>query len=835
MADRTRPSRSGGALRTRRPIGSIKPTPPGMRRGKPRASLLRWAMRLVVTALVLVLLAAGGVAGVIAYYDRDLPDVHALRDYRPPQVTRVVDRDGEVLGEIYAERRTVVPLDRVPRVLVLSVLAAEDADFYRHEGLDYAGLFRAVVRGILSGGHFRGTSTITQQVVKNLLLTSDRSMERKIRELILARRLEEEFTKDEILALYLNHINFGHGRYGVQEASRFYFGCDVSELTLAQASLLAGIPQSPTHLSPRTHPEAARRRQRFVLDQLEQKRDEYWPDLSLADIRAAREAPITIAPAPEAHAAAPEVVDVARRVLAEQVGEEAARRGGYTIHTSIDVDLEVATREALRTGLRAYDTRAGLRPPFRRARTRRGERPPEIDRVPELRVGGTYDAIVTGHDDERGLVLLEVAGHRASASVADLARWNPDGVLASQLVDEAARVRASVLALPDPPPERATEEGEDDGDEPRDTPDEPEVSESVVRARLELGPEGAVVIIDPRTRDVMALVGGYTTEHGFDRARLAQRQPGSTFKPFVYGVALRSRRYTAASIVIDAPGVYDQWQPQNYETWSFQGQMRLRDALAQSVNQVAVRLIEDVTPPEVVSFASALGITSPLDPSLALALGASEVRPIELANAYTTLAAGGRWEPYRVITRIEGPDGDVALPAREDGRDVLTPAEAYVLTSMMTSVVTSGTAQAAQRIGRPAAGKTGTSNEARDAWFAGFTPDMVAVVWVGFDDHRSLGRRESGARTALPIWVDAMRAATSGRPAVAFPVPEGVTTLRIDPRTGLLARPDQTDAIDEVFLIGTEPTELAPEPDVLDPAAFLMQQLGGDDAPPEAP
>ncbi|MDQ3033285.1 MAG: transglycosylase domain-containing protein, partial [Myxococcota bacterium] len=314
-------------------MGSVRGQPSRSRRG--RAGVLRWAVRIGVVLAVLVVLAAGTFMGMIAYYSQDLPDVAQLREYRPAQVTRVLDRDGEVIGELYEERRTVVPLERIPRVLVLSVLAAEDADFYRHEGLDYAGLFRAVVRGVMDGGHFRGTSTITQQLVKNLLLGPERSFSRKMRELILARQVESELSKDEILGLYLNHINFGHGRYGVQEASQYYFGKDVSELTLAEASLLAGIPQSPTHLSPRTHPEASRRRQRFVLDQLERKRAEYWPDLTVEEIRAAREAHVEIAPLPESRQQAPEIVDVARRLLSERVGAEAARRGGYVVHTSV--------------------------------------------------------------------------------------------------------------------------------------------------------------------------------------------------------------------------------------------------------------------------------------------------------------------------------------------------------------------------------------------------------------------------------------------------------------------------------------------------------------------
>ncbi|MCZ7678681.1 MAG: transglycosylase domain-containing protein [Sandaracinaceae bacterium] len=314
-----------------------------------RGALWRWTRRGLVAAVVLVLLAGLGVSGALWYYGRDLPEVEALREYRPPQVTRVVDRDGELLGESWQERRTVVPIERVPRVLVLSVLAAEDADFYQHQGLDYAGLVRALARGVATG-RFRGTSTITQQVIKNLVLSPERTMTRKIRELLLARRLEQELTKDQILELYLNHVNFGHGRYGVQEASRYYFGKDVEELTLAEASMLAGIPQSPTHLSPRTHPEAARRRQRFVLEQLEQKRAEHWPDLTLEEIAAAREAEIEIVPLPENERTAPEVMTLAQRNAAP-----AGRRGSREprrLHHRDDARSRSAGRRARRAARR---------------------------------------------------------------------------------------------------------------------------------------------------------------------------------------------------------------------------------------------------------------------------------------------------------------------------------------------------------------------------------------------------------------------------------------------------------------------------------------------------
>lgn len=760
-----------------------------------------WAARALILLMSLAGLGVLSAAAMLSYYSRDLPTVDSLKEYTPKQVTRITDRHGKVLAELFEERRTVVAMERIPRVLVLCVLAAEDADFYRHQGLDYAGILRAVITGVMQGRPTQGGSTITQQLVKNLLLTSERTFERKIRELILSRRLEQSFSKEEILHLYLNHINFGHGRYGVQEASRYYFGKNVDDLSLAEASLIAGIPQSPTRLAADTHPEAAKKRQSYVLDQLLKKRVEYWPDLSEEHIQEARESTPEVVAHDDVSAAAPEVVALAKRMLVEAVGEEAASVGGYTIETTLDLNLQQAARRALRDGLRKVDKRRKNRGPLKA--TKRGQR----SKVDALRVGRTYEAWVVSTDDAEATITLDVGGHPAVAHLSDVRRFNPENLSARKFAEVGAKVRASIQAL------------DDDGP---------------ATARLELGPQGAVVMIDPRTRDVLALVGGDDTTYGFNRALDALRQPGSTFKPLVYAVGIKSRRFTPATLVLDAPEVYDEWKPDNYETWNYSGAVRLRQALAKSINLVAVRVMSEVTPPEVIGFAKQLGITSELDPSLSLALGASEVRPVELVNAYATFAAGGRFEPYRVIARILDRDRkEVRLPAREGPRDVMTAAEAYVMTTMLQSVVQEGTGVLARKLNRPAAGKTGTSNNLRDAWFVGFTPELVAGVWVGYDDSRSLGRGESGSSTALPIWVDAVESALAGRPVVAFARPSGVTSLMIDPESGKLAYDGMEGAMEEVFLDDNVPTETAPRPDFVDSTTFLMEQLAQE--APKAP
>ena len=765
----------------------------GRKRKKRRtASILP---RLIGAALIV---GAVVVMGTYAYFSRDLPSVSALRDYKPPQTTRVYDRHREVIGEIFTERRTVIPLSEVPRHVVLSVLAAEDADFYEHEGLDYAGILRAVARDVISGRAAQGGSTITQQVVKLMLLTPERTLSRKIRELILARRLENELSKDEILHMYLNHVNFGRGRYGIQEAAQYYFGKNASKLTLAEATMLAGVPQAPARLSPRNNPEAAARRQQYVLSQLASKREVYWPDLSEEAIEAAREEKVETIPLPEASGSAPEILAIAKQALRTAAGDEALDEGGYAVHTTIDLALQKHARRALQRGLSAIDERQGYQGPYR-AKNRRG-RPKATPPTDRLRMGRTYVAKVITTDDDKDQLRLEIAGHPALLPMQDLKRFNRKGLSASKFAKPGDMLPVSITQLG----------GEED----------PAV------ARAERGPEGSIVVIEPRSRDVLAMVGGYAARSGFNRATQAIRQPGSAFKPIVYARAIQSRRFTPASLVMDAPAVYEEWKPRNYEQWNYQGAVRLREALARSINMVAIRVIEDLGVQDVAEFARQDGITTKLEADMALALGASGVRPIELTNAYATFAAGGRWAPTRIVSKIVSPDGaSVPLLPLEPATDVMTPDEAYVMTSMLRSVVTSGTGTPALRLARAVGGKTGTSNEARDAWFIGYSPYVVAGVWVGFDDSRSLGKRETGTRSALPIWIEVMEVADQSSKETDFAMPSGVIVVPIDPASGLLAYEGQEDALDEVFLRGTAPVDVARPPDVADPNMFLMEQF----------
>lgn len=785
--------------------GSI---PPAKRRGS--SSVWWWLLALPLGAVVV------GIAVVVAgyqYYSRGLPTVESLRNYRPPQTSFVLDRDGKTLGEIYTERRTVVSMAQVPRHLVLAVLAAEDADFYQHEGLDYVGLFRATYANLVAGRVSQGASTITQQTVKVLLLNPERTLERKVKQLILSRRLEANLSKEEILHLYLNHINFGHARYGVQEASRFYFGIDVDDLSLAQAALLAGLPQAPTRHSPKLHPKSARRRQLYVLRQLEEKRELYWPDLGRDEIQRARKADWGLQPYPGVPRAGLSVLAEATKFLRGQVSPKSFKLGGYRVATTIDLDKQQMAFEALRAGLRAHDERRRHQGPIERRRSRL----PRRHRPKPLKVGRYVEARVVGHRDAKHELLVEAQEQRFAVPCAADHRYNPKHLAPSEFAELGVLLFVRIEQLP----EEEREKGQ--GGRSDETGAAEQATEG--RASLAMGPQGALLAMDVASREILAMVGGYEGGFGYNRATQALRQPGSTFKPVVYGLALKSRSYTPATLVLDAPAVYDKWKPNNYERWRFEGHLRLRQALAKSINLVAVRVVESLGPEAVADFARQLGFTTHLEPTLSIGLGANSVRLPELVNAYATIGAGGTWAQPLLISKVTDAQGEVIYsPPPKPSREVLSPAEAYVLTSMLQSVVREGTGGAARKLGRPAAGKTGTSNRLRDAWFVGFTPELVTGVWVGYDDRRSLGRHQTGGSTAAPIWTDFMTKALAGQPVRSFEKPEGVVTVAINPETGQRAAPGTGDAFVEVFLEGTEPQENAASTTV-DTNSFLLDQI----------
>jgi len=781
---------------------------------RPRlAKVLLWGKRLALAGLVVVIGAVLTGLALVRHYEAELPSVAELeRGYHPSQVTRVVARDGTLLAELFTERRTVVGIRELPDHVMLAVLAAEDANFYNHEGINWVGIARAFVVNLRSGRTRQGGSTITQQVVKNILLeTQERTYKRKMREALLARRLEQELCpecgsdadgrrrrKDKILELYLNHIYFGSGRYGIEEAARYNFGHSARQLTIAEAAMLAGVPAGPEIYSPKRDLKRALTRRAFVLQQMHEK-----GFLNDAQYNAAKDEPVRLAPSHEVESElAPEAVQIAKKTLME-LEPERGPRGGFTITTTIDPRLQADARKYVRENLGSYDKKHALLAPLKApAVAQKGSKakppPPAFDGTPSFESHKVFTGVVVGADDATGTIDVRVGTVLGSVKIADYKRYNPQNLSASQFAEVGARVRVSLLA---PVPNVGAQAGNQEN-----------AAVAKVPLRLELGPESAMVVLDVRTRQVLALVGSYEgASGGLDRATQSRRQPGSTFKPIVYSYALHARRYTPATLVDVEPTVFaGNYKPSNFEGWTGKDPLRLREVLANSVNVGAVRVLEDVGPANVVDWAKALGVTSPMKPDLSLALGSYEVHPMELAGAYATFAAGGMYEEPRIVTRIVGPDGkDVELKAPPPPRRVLDPAEAYVTTSLLESVVDHGTGTKAKNVGRPVAGKTGTSNEAKDTWFAGYSTEIASVVWVGYDDNKPLGSGETGGSTALPAWVQLMKVAHENKPRAEFPRPAGVVTIAIDPKTGKRAADGQTDAMDEIFLEGTEPTETA--------------------------
>jgi penicillin-binding protein 1A len=637
----------------------------------------------IVLVIILCCVLLAFIAGSITFYVifKDLPSIAALKDYRPSIATRVYADNNELIDEFFLEDRKLIKLADVPKIAIQAFVAAEDARFYQHTGFDLLSMVRAFLKNVEAGRIVQGASTITQQVAKSLYLSSERSYTRKIREAILAYKIDKYLTKDEIMSLYLNHIYLGHGTYGIEAASEGYFGKSAKYLTLPEASLLAGLPKAPSTYSPFLHFDKARQRQAYVLDRMiedgyitrEEKERALATHIKLKSIRPKEKI-------------APYFVENVRRYILEKYGSDVLYKEGLEIYTTLNTEMQLAARDAVERGLQELETRENY---------------------------------------ERGIV------------------------------------------------------------------------------------QGALFSMDVRTGEIKAMVGGRDFKKSeFNRATQARRQPGSAFKPFIYTAAF-DKGLTPSTTIIDAPIMYEDrsqpdgfWKPKNFDG-KFNGPTTLRTALVQSRNIITIKLLQEIGVDYAAAYATNMGITSPLSKNLTMALGTSAVTLQEMVTAYNVLAnQGNRLKPF-FVKKIIDRTGHVFEENQAKSEQVIDPRIAFMTSYVMQDVVESGTGRRVKSIGRPVAGKTGTTDDMRDAWFIGFSPSLITGVWVGFDQERSLGKQEQGGRAAAPIWLYFMEKALKGKSVEVFPVPDGIVFIKVDPHSGIPATRSKEGAIFECFLEGT--------------------------------
>ncbi len=793
------------------------------------------------------------------YVVHDLPQLDSIEDYRPPLASRVLDAEGNLIGEFFTERRTLVVVSQLPAHVKNSFLAAEDADFYRHTGIDYFGILRALLNEIkykLIGGQRMGGSTITQQTAKTMLLSRQRTYTRKIREFILAKRIEDTLNKDEILNLYLNQIYFGNGAYGIEEAARTYYGVAAKDLTLGQAAALASVPKSPNRINPLKDPGRVKARRDYVLDQMA-----VHGFASQHVVQAAKHEPVAAKPFSQPYLnRAPYYTEEIRRILVAQFGEDEVYHGGLTIHTPVNMRIQIAAQNALRTGLRELDKRQGYRGPVARLdqetqnqlKTALAEKKETFFQNKNAAKVWDLSLLTSEHlaqNFDEAFATIRVVPLQPGAIIAGLVK-TVSNVNKNVIIDLGrqsgtlpfskmtwARSFNTVKYTPSP---KVPSDVLKAGDIVLVKVDK--VS-PFIEVSLEQKPlvEGAIAAIEPHSHRVLAMVGGYDfSTSSFNRVTQAKRQPGSSFKPFVYATAINSQAATAATLITDAPKVYgdgqnnSQWKPKN-STGKFRGDITVHSCLVSSVNTCSITLLERVGIDAVRKLAADAGELTeetPLPRDLTIALGSGEVIPLAHFNAYAIFPNGGQYAPPVLIEKVISRDGKVLYEAPAiEPKQVISPQAAYVMTNIMRGLM-NGAGRRTTGLTAPLAGKTGTTNEFRSAWFVGFSQDLVAGVYVGFDNNLNLGMNEYGAIAAMPIWGYLMREAINVIPPREFVQPEGVVWRLIDPQTGLLTNnaaydpatsenqladesevQSETDrpkgAVLEVFIQGTEPTKSA--------------------------
>ena len=777
---------------------------------------------------VLFLAAAAGIAWYVSGLAQGLPDYDVLAKYEPPVMTRVHAADGQLVAEYADQRRLYVPIEVIPDMVKDAFISAEDKNFYTHAGLDYYGILRAMIQNVRaygSGDRLVGASTITQQVARNFLLTLDQTWDRKIKEAILSLRIEQAYSKPKILELYLNEIYLGLGAYGVAAASLEYFDKSVHELTLAEVAYLAALPKGPNNYNPFRYPKRALERRNWVIDRMVEN-----GYVSAADGEAAKKEPLGInrPKTKPSVVAADYFVEEVRRQLSQMFGEKALYEGGLSVRTTLDPKLQLMARQAIVDGLSSYDEQLGWRGPVSHVDDVSGDWGPKVAAItPISDLLGWNLAIVLDVNGDGATVGLRPADMPGTGAVGkardtgtipfkglNFKRWaSSDDTPTNRKI----KSMTDVLAVGDVVYVSAAE-GADAG---------------TYRLRQVPKVEGALVAMDPHTGRVLAMIGGFSyAESQFNRATQAYRQPGSSFKPFVYSAAL-DNGYTPSSVVMDAPIEIDQgggqapWRPENYSN-KFYGPSTLRTGIELSRNVMTVRLAQDMGMPLISEYARRFGVYDNLPPLLSMALGAGETTVMRMTAGYSVFANGGKEVHPTLIDRIqnrygqtifrhddrvcEGCDADgwhgQAEPTIIDNSEqILDPMTAFQMTSMLEGVVTRGTGTAARKIGKPLAGKTGTTNNYNDAWFMGYSPDLVVGVWVGFDSPHTLGSGETGGSLAAPIFTEFMEHALANKPAIPFRVPPGITFIPIDRHTGLRAQQGDPDTFLEAFKPGTAPPD----------------------------
>ncbi|HEV8463632.1 MAG TPA: penicillin-binding protein 1A [Pseudolabrys sp.] len=782
--------------------------------------LLRFFGFLFAAGTILFVVGVAAAAGLLWHFSKDLPDYSQLQDYEPPVMTRVHAGDGSLVGEYARERRLYIPIQAVPKLVINAFLAAEDKNFYEHGGLDFTGIARAAVVYLQNYGSSRrpqGASTITQQVAKNFLLSNELSMSRKVKEALLALKIERTYSKDKILELYLNEIYLGLGAYGIAAASLVYFDKAVNELSVPEAAYLASLPKAPNNYHPFRQRERAIERRNWVIDRMAES-----GFVKSADAEKAKRSPLGVtSKATSAHVFAAEYfAEEVRRELYERYGEKKLYEGGLSVRTSLDPKLQVLARKVFTDGLVRFDEAQGWRGPVTK-----------IDIAGDWGVKLADVKSLSDVSPWRLAVVLEVSDQLARIGLQP--GREPGGFVSKERTVGILPLEGMKWAKTGGKPVGKVGQVVSAGDvvyvEPAKTEGQftlhqiPEVS-------------GAMVVEDPWTGRVLAMVGGFSFDQSqFNRATQALRQPGSSFKPFVYAAAL-DNGYTPSTIVLDAPLEIDQgpgvgvWRPENYEG-SFAGPSTLRYGIEHSRNVMTVRLAQDIGMPLIAEYAKRFGVYDDLPPYLSFALGAGETTLLRMTTAYAMFDNGGRKIKPTLIDRIQDRYGHTVYkhderecigcagkkwdnqpePSLVDRRQqILDPMTAYQITSMMEGVVQRGTAAGAgfqKEVGKPVAGKTGTTNDEKDAWFIGFTPDIVVGVYMGYDKPRHLGRGATGGHLSAPIVKEFLKVALADKPSVPFRVPPGIKLVRVDLKSGTRAGPGTERAIVEAFKPGTAPPD----------------------------